>query len=331
MTHGLLTLCIPTYNRALSLRRCLLSIVYQLSGNLKFKVAIVVSDNNSTDDTSYVVKTIASLYPDVNLRYFKNKVNVGGFLNFNIAATKSESTFFWFVGDDSIVLPGAIQNVVDIIEGNDFSIDFIFLGGNNTLSRESNYVKNSMPNDAMFFTTRECYKFLSAFTLERLGNISHLLFRKDLWLRGNYVDFDKRYIYPHLKHVLSILEPNSHCCFVLNESVYCARDADGHNSWYINNAPYCYLIEFPCYRSIALKKGMPASKNSNFLHDSFEKWIRQALKVGVEVNYFEKDYLLILRSTDYFYRRVIFIVIILFAKTRVLRALLLGKLVHKIK
>ncbi len=72
----LLSICIPTYNRATLLDQCLRSIVEQTHESLDYE--IIVSDNNSNDTTEEVVRKYASI---TNLRYFKNEENIGAVRN----------------------------------------------------------------------------------------------------------------------------------------------------------------------------------------------------------------------------------------------------------
>lgn len=79
----LVSICIPTYNRAEYLKTTLDSIVCQP----EFKVGmveVVISDNCSTDNTESVGKQYASDYPGV--RYYRNDKNVVG-KNFPIVLT----------------------------------------------------------------------------------------------------------------------------------------------------------------------------------------------------------------------------------------------------
>ena len=72
MNRPVLSICIPTYNRANALKKHLQRLVC-LDG-FDDEVEIVISDNASTDDTESVGKQFASDYS--NIKYFRNKENV---------------------------------------------------------------------------------------------------------------------------------------------------------------------------------------------------------------------------------------------------------------
>ena len=71
----LLSICIPTYNRAEYLDDTLHSIVVQDRFNNSFDVEIVISDNCSSDNTQEIANKYVEKYPD-KIRYFKNEENI---------------------------------------------------------------------------------------------------------------------------------------------------------------------------------------------------------------------------------------------------------------
>lgn len=74
----LLSICIPTYNRAIPLRKCLDSILLNSQYEIN-KVEIVVSDNLSTDGTEELMKEYIHKY---RILYNRNDKNIGGERNF---------------------------------------------------------------------------------------------------------------------------------------------------------------------------------------------------------------------------------------------------------
>ncbi len=97
-----LTICIPTYNRAEYLRRCLLSLTAQ-SGDFE----IVISDNASQDETSEVV----SEFPHMPIRYVRQSENVGATENFVRVIGLAEGEYVCVVTDDDWAVPGGIARL----------------------------------------------------------------------------------------------------------------------------------------------------------------------------------------------------------------------------
>ncbi|WP_458699896.1 glycosyltransferase family 2 protein [Sulfurospirillum sp. 1307] len=66
-SYPIVSIIVPTYNRANYLKECLDSIINQNYPNLE----IVITDDNSTDDTEKVCKTYIEKYDYI--KYVKNK------------------------------------------------------------------------------------------------------------------------------------------------------------------------------------------------------------------------------------------------------------------
>src|SRR5438128_1806612 len=104
----LLSICIPTFNRADCLKQCLESIVSQFADPaIKDKVEVVVSDNASTDNTEAVVKQFLDRFS--NIHYRKNPENLGFDRNALALVEKARGEFVWFLGDDDALFPDSIS------------------------------------------------------------------------------------------------------------------------------------------------------------------------------------------------------------------------------
>lgn len=104
----ILTIAIPTYNRAALLDRALNSIFSQYDE----RIDVVVSDNASTDETSEVVKKYN------NLRFFSNKENLGYDKNFIKCYEYANGKYVLLLGSDDVVLDGAISHILYFLESN---------------------------------------------------------------------------------------------------------------------------------------------------------------------------------------------------------------------
>ena len=74
----ILSICIPTYNRADVLDLCLTSIVQNKA--FSEEIEVVISDNNSTDNTSSIALKYIEKYQ--NVFYNRNSQNIGAEKNF---------------------------------------------------------------------------------------------------------------------------------------------------------------------------------------------------------------------------------------------------------
>lgn len=110
----LLSICIPTYNRAQYLQKSLESIVNQNGFNAE-DVEIVISDNCSTDNTEKVCRNFVSKYS--NIFYFRNDVNIRD-ENFPTVIAKANGVYRKLCNDTLIFREGSLIKILDIIKDN---------------------------------------------------------------------------------------------------------------------------------------------------------------------------------------------------------------------
>lgn len=107
MISPLVTVGIPTYNRATGLARTLESICAQTYRNLE----IIVSDNASTDaNVEDVIR--ARMAIDARIRYHRQLSNIGAMANFSSLVTEGKGSFFMWAADDDRWEPFFIESCV---------------------------------------------------------------------------------------------------------------------------------------------------------------------------------------------------------------------------
>ncbi len=104
----MLSICIPTFNRADFLRYNLLSITGQFDADpsLAGVVEVVISDNASADNTKEMVASFIEKYP--NIVYNRNETNIGFDRNLNNAVRLAGGKYCFTLGDDDALFPGAL-------------------------------------------------------------------------------------------------------------------------------------------------------------------------------------------------------------------------------
>ena len=107
-----LSVCISTYNRsdwlAASLKNWERIYPEPLEG-----VELLVCDNASTDCTPNVVKPYLRR-PDFS--YSRNPANIGMLGNLRATADAAQGQYLWILGDDDLIMPGAIERVLQAID-----------------------------------------------------------------------------------------------------------------------------------------------------------------------------------------------------------------------
>lgn len=114
--NPVLSICIPTYNRAAYLGQLLSSIVSQAEHAYSC-IEICISDNDSSDDTASVVAAFSDSCC-INIVYSRNSSNIGPDANFLKVVEIASGYYCWIVGSDDALLPGSIGKVLQQISEN---------------------------------------------------------------------------------------------------------------------------------------------------------------------------------------------------------------------
>ena len=99
------TIIIPTYNRAMTLLRCLAALDAQTAAKEDFEV--IVSDDGSEDDTGAIVQTFIKTH-DLDLRYLRQP-NSGQNAARNKAIEVSRGDLLLFINDDTVATPQMVE------------------------------------------------------------------------------------------------------------------------------------------------------------------------------------------------------------------------------
>jgi glycosyltransferase involved in cell wall biosynthesis len=110
---ALLTIAVPTYNRAENLDLLLRTLVVELAG-MAAEVHIVVADNASTDRTPAVIAGFVKAWPASTI--LRQTVNRGPDENFCVCVEALESKYFWFIGDDDLPKEGFIAKLLALLK-----------------------------------------------------------------------------------------------------------------------------------------------------------------------------------------------------------------------
>jgi abequosyltransferase len=108
----LFSVCIPAYNRARYLPTLLDSIVAQDFRD--FEIVICEDLSPERAPIAAIVRDYQSRYPR-KLRYFENDVNLGYDGNIRNLVGKACGEFCFFMGNDDIMCPGALENAASVI------------------------------------------------------------------------------------------------------------------------------------------------------------------------------------------------------------------------
>jgi len=104
----LLTIAIPTYNRSECLAQLFETLAPQLA--CESRVELIISDNASSDDTAALVKSFSD--SGLVLTYSRNPTNIGADANFLRCYEMAKGEYVWIFGDDDVIVPGGLHEVL---------------------------------------------------------------------------------------------------------------------------------------------------------------------------------------------------------------------------
>ncbi len=187
MSEILVSICIPTYNRAEILDKTLASLVLETSF-LVGQIEICISDNASLDNTEEVVQKYAAKYK--NIIYHRNQVNTGIIDdNFPIAGSLASGTFIKFLNDYAYFISGELDHLIQFIESNKTEKPILFFPNNNIRDKTSIIYCDSLDSfvqKSSFWTT---WIFTAGFWREDFLSIidRDRYAKKFMWCPDNYL------------------------------------------------------------------------------------------------------------------------------------------------
>lgn len=111
-TAPIVSICVPTFNRARYLQSLLFSLTEHLQG-FPFSYEVFVGDNASEDNTGEVVEQFKDVLP---LRYVRHDSNLGSGPNWQYLLTHAKGRYFVYVADDDGLLGGSLAQAITVLE-----------------------------------------------------------------------------------------------------------------------------------------------------------------------------------------------------------------------
>lgn len=191
----LLSICIPTYNRAPFLKELLGTLLKYITPDIKDEIEIIISDNASTDNTQEIVKSFQKQTDFI--QYYKNEENVGPDRNFIKVVEHAQGEFSWLFGDDDSITKDSLRTLLDHIKTyKDIDIfAFNIIEANKKLKPKSQTTACINENNTKFDLTQnnEVIRYINSINnLSFLfGYMSCYIFRTKTW--QNIKDYEKYY------------------------------------------------------------------------------------------------------------------------------------------
>ncbi|MFO5493192.1 MAG: glycosyltransferase family 2 protein [Cuspidothrix sp.] len=135
--NKLLTIAIPTYNRAEYLDKQLGWLAEAIKG-YESDCEILVSDNCSTDHTQSIISKWQNILKNTTFKSNKNSENIGVMRNIIYCLNAATTQYVWAIGDDDPIQERAVAYVISKIKNiNDLSLLFLNFSGRNQITGEA--------------------------------------------------------------------------------------------------------------------------------------------------------------------------------------------------
>ena len=144
----MITICIPTFNRSKFLQELLQSIY-----NANQKIPIILSNNNSTDDTNKVIQIYKKKL--TNFTSIQQKKNIGFARNYLECIFRVRTKYAWVVGDDDLLKKDSIKNIIFTIKKLNYPNGIIF-EYDNFLNLSKNKSHNSISEISLLKDFSKC-------------------------------------------------------------------------------------------------------------------------------------------------------------------------------
>ncbi len=129
----ILSVCIPTYNRAEYLENTLQSIVLQKKFIETDEVEIIISDNCSEDNTEEISQKFCSIYGD-KVRYFRNSENIRD-ANFEKVLSYGNGVFLKLNNDNLLHRSNSLEKIIDVVNSNIDNKHILFFSNNELINK----------------------------------------------------------------------------------------------------------------------------------------------------------------------------------------------------
>lgn len=105
-----LSIGLPVFNGENFLRKALDSILLQTNRDFE----LIICDNASTDRTPQICREYSKF--DKRTKYYRNKRNIGGPRNYNLAFKLSSGKYFKWAAHDDLLTPTYLQKCLDVLD-----------------------------------------------------------------------------------------------------------------------------------------------------------------------------------------------------------------------
>ncbi|NQT57645.1 MAG: glycosyltransferase family 2 protein [Bacteroidetes bacterium] len=188
----LLSICIPTYNRADFLRDAIKYILLSIN-NMHGLVELIISDNCSTDGT---LRILEELPKHSWIHWSRNSINEGPVRNGLACLKLAKGEYIWFVGDDDVIRPEGLNHLLCVLREH-IEIDYFVVNAITSANEQRIQISDMFHNEEILKEQKTKYSDLSDrkvisfneyldpyFDPIFLGSIMCNILRRSVWEQG---------------------------------------------------------------------------------------------------------------------------------------------------
>lgn len=263
-----LTLGLPVYNGDKCIEFTIQSIVDALNNLMdKTQIEILVSDNNSTDKTSEVVKKF--IEDGCEIKYYCNETNIGYDGNIDAIAKRAKGKYVWFLGCGEKIKIDSLSRLIEKLN-NDIEYTNILLDFDIYDER-----KNTITDKRVFnFENDILLEGKNNFEYDKYGPaVSSNIINKGMWLNIS----NKPLVvdgWCHIERILNMiaLDKNSKTLILTHPYFTLYREKDG---WWTK--PNSYLLLLLLLHIKVIKSMLNMGYDEKVIHKLQYKQSRSAL------------------------------------------------------
>lgn len=243
----LLSICIPTYNRAELLDQALNCIVKQATT----EVEIIIVDGASTDNTLEIVNKYQVIFKKITYLRLESK----GGIDIDLAKTVDLAIgrYCWLFGSDDLFYPGAINFMLSEIRGGEdiYLCDFTLCDINMNPIRHSKFLSHKRKKDLYKISDRK--EFIEYLDIANSNNallcyMSSIIFKRERW---NGIGADSRFRDSAYSHVFTLLSLYKSSCILKYLPQQLVMNRGGNDSFSGDGIEKRYLIDLNGYLLLA--------------------------------------------------------------------------------
>lgn len=170
MKNSKVSVCIPTYNGEIYIKKTMESILDQTYRNIE----IIIVDDGSTDKTLEIIST----YNDSRIKIIKNEKNLGMVNNWNKCFEYVNGEYILFLFQDDIISKDAVERKVSILDNNS---DVVMVCSATSVIDENDNIKlkrRSFKKDIIIDGRKVIRKSFRKKNI--FGEPSNIMYRKDI-------------------------------------------------------------------------------------------------------------------------------------------------------